>query len=189
MGVRLRLGDPDLIESLSEFLERRECAVDRLEADTLDVALPHELHPEQASLELDLYLRVWQSLHDWSPVEYLDGPWDSSHGCEIQISARTPETTRPKRGVVPWVERPAGLVGLAYGAAMAGEGAEGARLETGWLGEWVRNRLYSAYVADELTEAASDPMKAESYAAGHERDDAARADRLAWLRAELDLGD
>jgi hypothetical protein len=72
MGVRLRLGDPALVESLSDFLQRCECAVVRLDAETLEVSLPHELHHQQARLELDLYLRVWQSLHRWSPVEYVD---------------------------------------------------------------------------------------------------------------------
>jgi len=43
------------------------------------------------------------------------------------------------------------------------------------------------YVADKLTEAASEPKKAQSYDAGHELDDAARKDRLAWLRGELGL--
>jgi hypothetical protein len=71
LGVRLRLGDPELAESLRTFLERRECAVVQIDADTLEVELPHEPHPQQAKLELDLYLRVWQSLHDWSPVEYV----------------------------------------------------------------------------------------------------------------------
>jgi hypothetical protein len=52
MGVRLRLDDPDLVESLTSFLERRECAVDRVGAHTLEVELPHELHAEQATLEL-----------------------------------------------------------------------------------------------------------------------------------------
>lgn len=72
MGVRLRLGDPDLVESLTDFLERRECAVDRVDSETLEVKLPHELHREQATLELDLYLRVWQSLHGWPVVEYVE---------------------------------------------------------------------------------------------------------------------
>ena len=72
MGVRLRLGDADLAESLSGFLRRRECAVEQLDENTLAVSLPHELHAEQARLELDLYLRVWQSLHRWTPVEYVD---------------------------------------------------------------------------------------------------------------------
>jgi hypothetical protein len=72
VGVLLRLSDPELSDSLRDFLERRECAVVQINADTLEVELPHELHGQQARLELDLYLRVWQSLHSWSPVEYID---------------------------------------------------------------------------------------------------------------------
>jgi dienelactone hydrolase len=49
------------------------------------------------------------------------------------------------------------------------------------------DRYVPGYVADKLTEAASEPKKAESYDAGHELDDAARKDRLAWLRDELGL--
>jgi hypothetical protein len=44
------------------------------------------------------------------------------------------------------------------------------------------------YIAERLTQAASEPKKAESYDGGHELDDAARKDRLAWLRRELGLG-
>jgi hypothetical protein len=72
VGVRVRLGDPELAESLRDFLERRECVVVQVDVETLDVSLPHEIHAEQARLELDLYLRVWQSLHGWSRVEYLE---------------------------------------------------------------------------------------------------------------------
>jgi hypothetical protein len=72
MGVRLRLGDPDLVESLSDFLRRRECAVEQTDKETIEIALPHELHDEQARMELDLYLRVWQSLHGWARVEMVD---------------------------------------------------------------------------------------------------------------------
>jgi pimeloyl-ACP methyl ester carboxylesterase len=43
------------------------------------------------------------------------------------------------------------------------------------------------YIAERLTQAASEPKKAESYDGGHELDDAARKDRLAWLRRELGL--
>jgi dienelactone hydrolase len=49
------------------------------------------------------------------------------------------------------------------------------------------DRYVPGYIADKLAEAASEPKKAESYDAGHELDDAARKDRLAWLRQELDL--
>jgi hypothetical protein len=72
LGVRLRLSDPELAQSLRDFLQRRDCDVVQFDAETLDVELPHELHDQQARLELDLYLRVWQSLHDWSPVDYVD---------------------------------------------------------------------------------------------------------------------
>jgi uncharacterized secreted protein with C-terminal beta-propeller domain len=72
LGVRLRLSDPELADNLRDFLERRECAVVKIDLETLEVQLPHELHAQQACLELDLYLRVWQSIHDWSPVEYIE---------------------------------------------------------------------------------------------------------------------
>jgi hypothetical protein len=72
LGVRLRLSDPELADNLRDFLERRECAVIEIDAETLEVELPHELHAEQARLELDLYLRIWQSLHEWSAVEYVE---------------------------------------------------------------------------------------------------------------------
>jgi hypothetical protein len=72
LGIRLRLSDPELADNLRDFLERRECAVIEIDAETLEVELPHELHAEQARLELDLYLRVWQSLHEWSAVEYVE---------------------------------------------------------------------------------------------------------------------
>ena len=49
------------------------------------------------------------------------------------------------------------------------------------------DRFVPGYVADKLTEAASEPKKVESYEAGHELDNAARKDRLAWLREELGL--
>jgi hypothetical protein len=72
LGVRLRLSDPELAENLRDFLERRECVAVQVDAVTLEVELPHELHAEEARLELDLYLRVWQSLHEWSAVEYVE---------------------------------------------------------------------------------------------------------------------
>jgi hypothetical protein len=72
LGVRLRLSNPELADNLRDFLERRECAVVQVDAETLEVEFPHELHAEQARVELDLYLRVWQSLHEWSSVEYVE---------------------------------------------------------------------------------------------------------------------
>jgi fermentation-respiration switch protein FrsA (DUF1100 family) len=49
------------------------------------------------------------------------------------------------------------------------------------------DKYVPGYVADKLYEAASDPKSEKSYATGHELDDAARADRLDWLRKQLGL--
>ena len=62
--VTLRLSDPGEKDALRAFLEKRECHVQELADDMLRVGLPHELHEQQARLEVDLYLRVWESLHD-----------------------------------------------------------------------------------------------------------------------------
>jgi hypothetical protein len=64
MDVKLRLSDPRERDSVRAFLERRECHVEELAPDVLRVDLPHELDDEQARLEIDLLLRVWESLHD-----------------------------------------------------------------------------------------------------------------------------
>jgi hypothetical protein len=62
--VTLRLSDPGAKAALRAFLEKRECHVQELADDMLRVGMPHELHEQQARLEVDLYLRVWESLHD-----------------------------------------------------------------------------------------------------------------------------
>jgi hypothetical protein len=59
-------------EGLLGVRQWRECAVVQIDAETLEVELPHKRHAEQARLERDLYLRVWQSLHEWSRVEYVE---------------------------------------------------------------------------------------------------------------------
>jgi hypothetical protein len=64
MEVVLRLSDPGEREALRAFLQKRECRVEEIAPDLLRVGLPHELHDQQARLEVDLYLRVWESLHD-----------------------------------------------------------------------------------------------------------------------------
>lgn len=64
MDVTLRLTNPGERDALRAFFEKRECRVEVLGEDLLRVGLPHELHDRQARLEVDLYLRVWESLHD-----------------------------------------------------------------------------------------------------------------------------
>jgi hypothetical protein len=62
--VTLRLSDPAERDAFRSFLEKRECHVQELPGGLLRVGLPHQLHEQQARLEVDLYLRVWESLHD-----------------------------------------------------------------------------------------------------------------------------
>jgi hypothetical protein len=64
MALTVRLSDPGERDALRSFLEKHECRVEELADDILRVGLPHELHERQASMEVHLYLRVWQSLHD-----------------------------------------------------------------------------------------------------------------------------
>lgn len=64
MDVTLRLTDPAERDALGAFLEKRECRVAVLGPGLLRVDLPHELHDQQARLEIELYLRVWESLHN-----------------------------------------------------------------------------------------------------------------------------
>jgi hypothetical protein len=47
------------------------------------------------------------------------------------------------------------------------------------------DRYVPGYVAEKLFAAASDPKSEKGYDGGHELDDVARADRLAWLRKQL----
>jgi hypothetical protein len=44
------------------------------------------------------------------------------------------------------------------------------------------------YRANELFEATSEPKRMEKYNGGHELDEVARKDRLAWLREQLQIG-
>src|SRR6266516_109124 len=71
MRIQLRLNEPELVDDLLDYLRRRECAGTVVERGVIDVALPHELDEKQAWMELDLYLRVWQSLHPQSQIETL----------------------------------------------------------------------------------------------------------------------
>jgi hypothetical protein len=72
VSIRLRVGDPELRESLRDFLELRECRTEHLGEGILEAELPHELNREAANLELHLYVRVWQSLHGGVWVEVVD---------------------------------------------------------------------------------------------------------------------
>ncbi len=73
MRVRLRLSNQELSDDLLDFLRRRECVGERTEGGRLlEVSLPHELHEKQARMELDLLLRVWQTMHPGTRIRVED---------------------------------------------------------------------------------------------------------------------
>jgi hypothetical protein len=72
MSVRLQLDDPALVDNLLDFLRRRGCPGEREGEGVIDVELPPGLALDEARLELDLYLRVWQSLHGWTRVDVVE---------------------------------------------------------------------------------------------------------------------
>ena len=61
--MRIQVGDAALTDELVAFFERRACRVERVARDAIEVDAHPALGPRQAQLELDLLLRVWQSLH------------------------------------------------------------------------------------------------------------------------------
>lgn len=69
MGVRLRISDPDLLDDLLLFLDRRGCPTTQLDVDLIEAEVPHAIHAEQARMELDLYLNVWKKLRGASLLE------------------------------------------------------------------------------------------------------------------------
>ena len=71
MTIRLRLSEPGLADALALFLSRRECPAEAAEDGTVMVEPAHAFHPEQARLEVELYVRVWQALQGVG-VDFLD---------------------------------------------------------------------------------------------------------------------
>jgi len=61
--VRIQLSDPTMTGELVDFFRRRECRAERIDRDVIEVEAHPTLSREKARLELDLLLRVWQSLH------------------------------------------------------------------------------------------------------------------------------
>jgi hypothetical protein len=68
MGVRLRLSKSDLLEDLLLFGAAR-LPSRQLDVDLIDAEVPHAIRPEQARMELDLYLNNWKKLRAASPSE------------------------------------------------------------------------------------------------------------------------
>jgi hypothetical protein len=61
--ILLRPQEPRLSTALALFLSRQGCSATVVGAETVQVALPDELHGEQARMEVDLYIPLWQALH------------------------------------------------------------------------------------------------------------------------------
>ena len=49
--------------ALALFLSRQGCPATIVGPETVEVELPHAFHREQARMEVDLYIRLWQALH------------------------------------------------------------------------------------------------------------------------------
>jgi hypothetical protein len=71
MTSRLRLSEPRVAEDLASFLSRYDCRAEVAADGTVMVELPHVLHRDQARMELELYVRLWQAVHGTS-VDFLD---------------------------------------------------------------------------------------------------------------------
>jgi hypothetical protein len=62
MTIRLRLSEPGVADDLASFLSRHDCRAEVAEDETVMVELPHVLHRDQARMELELHIRLWQAL-------------------------------------------------------------------------------------------------------------------------------
>jgi hypothetical protein len=61
--MRIRLSDPSLVDDLLTFLQSKQCVAEHTGANTLYVEPPSLPIARAGLLELDLYLRVWETLH------------------------------------------------------------------------------------------------------------------------------
>jgi len=61
--ILLRPQEEGLSTALALFLTRQGCPATVVGSETVAVELPHTLHREQARMEVDLYVRLWQALH------------------------------------------------------------------------------------------------------------------------------
>jgi hypothetical protein len=67
--MKIRLDDPQLVDELVHHLRRSGCVATVSDVDahgdglTVDVQLPAALDEEQARMELELYLKVFEATH------------------------------------------------------------------------------------------------------------------------------
>ncbi len=70
--MRLRTGDPTLLDDLRAHFERSGFAVERTGDADLDVRRPDAPSPEQERREVELHLKVWRVMHPGTRVELAD---------------------------------------------------------------------------------------------------------------------
>jgi hypothetical protein len=63
LTILLRPQEEGLSTALALFLTRQGCPAKVVGSETVQVELPHTVHAEQARMEVDLYVRLWQALH------------------------------------------------------------------------------------------------------------------------------
>ena len=67
--MKIRVDDPQLVDELVHHLRRSGCVATPTEVEahgdgiTVDVRLPASLDEEQARMELELYLKVFEATH------------------------------------------------------------------------------------------------------------------------------
>jgi hypothetical protein len=70
-ALHLRPREREIAPALAFFLRRQGCAAELRQDGTVLVELPHQLHEQQAEMELELYVRLWEVLHG-ARIEVLD---------------------------------------------------------------------------------------------------------------------
>ncbi len=76
--MRLRTGDPALLDDLRAHFERSGFVVESTGDADLDVPRPDAPSPEQEALEIELHLKVWRAMQPNILVELVDPIEDSS---------------------------------------------------------------------------------------------------------------
>lgn len=66
-GVKIKLGDPELVDGLLSFLERNGVAVSPCDVETV-VILPDSTPADQARF----WLEMWLALHPTATVRFVD---------------------------------------------------------------------------------------------------------------------
>lgn len=62
--MRVHVNEPDLVESLLEFLRRRTaCVADRVSDDEVEVSLVESLRLDAHRREVERMLRLWEARH------------------------------------------------------------------------------------------------------------------------------